>query len=544
MKFQVSHFELVTTLAMAVSLLPSQSMAMSTPSSLEKGIASIANWYDLSKARVNTTIASYVTLSERAEPVYAWSNWAGNQHANPAKIFKPKTVEELYTIIADAKTNNKKVRAAGTGHTWTTSSVVNQDGYMISVNDMNKIYTPVKGADGIWTVEVETGVTILELDNLLRNHNPPLAIASNIVIETVRYGGIMSMGCHGAATNARSMPDLVTEVKIVDSNGTLNTFSREKDPLEFSAATVNLGLLGIIYSYTFKVEPMFNLLMTDTHPLVNEYFSDPKIDGPKLKKMVLGNDGTQIYYWPFNTPFKGVDNDELWIKQWTRTTAAAKDNFLQDTFSDAVDTLEHILGSSIYNFINKNPKRTPYIIPLLYLTVKADSSVPMHAPNAIHYRAGIDKIPVLSMEMMFKVDENFENVVKAFRYVIDEVYNDAKDDKYPLNLTMDMRFIKSSDMIMSPAYDVDPEAIYCTMEIVAAKGTPGFEEASAKVAKYWMDNFNAKPHWSKMWEHVPGIIPYLRSKQGAQYDQFEAIRQKYDPNGMFLTETYSGLLGH
>ncbi|KAF9361950.1 hypothetical protein BGX26_009406 [Mortierella sp. AD094] len=110
------------------------------------------------------------------------------------------------------------------------------------------------------------------------------------------------------------MPDLVTQVKIVDSNGTLNTFTKDKDPVEFSAATVNLGLLGIIYSYTMKVEPMFNLKMRDTHPLVDDIFSYPKVEGPKHKSMVLINDQTQIFYRLLNTPLLSASSGILLVE--------------------------------------------------------------------------------------------------------------------------------------------------------------------------------------------------------------------------------------
>jgi hypothetical protein len=66
---------------------------------------------------------------------------------------------------------------------------------------------------------------------------------------------------HGAATHTRTLPDLVCEVQIIDASGTLNSFTHEKNAEEFSAACINLGLLGVIYSYTLRVEPMFNLRM-------------------------------------------------------------------------------------------------------------------------------------------------------------------------------------------------------------------------------------------------------------------------------------------
>ncbi|KAF9999460.1 hypothetical protein BGZ80_006560 [Entomortierella chlamydospora] len=409
---------------------------------------------------------------------------------------------------------------------------------------MSKIYQPVKGADGIWTVEVETGVTVKALDDFLRQYDPPLALPSNVVLTSVRYGGVLATGCHGAATHTRTLPDLVTQVKIVDSNGTLNTFTKDKDQVEFSAATVNLGLMGIIYSYTIKIEPMFNLKMTDTHPLYTDIFADPVAGGAKLKTMVLSNDQTEIFYWPFNTPLLGALNDHLWVKQWQRSNLTATDNSVKDTLGDALQSLEATLGSKAYEFMAANPSSTPYIVPIMYQAVVADDSVVLHAPNAIHYQAGIDDMPCLDLEMAFKVDDGFQNVVKAWKYVVDQVYTYANAGKYPLNLLMEMRFVKSSTMLMSPAYDEDPNAIYCMIEILSVVNTEGFDDFSAMIAKYWMDNFQAKPHWAKMWEHVPGIVPYLRQNSGARYDKFDAVRQKYDPNGMFMTGTFAGVLGH
>lgn len=122
------------------------------------------------------------------------------------------------------------------------------------------------------------------------------------------------------------------------------------------------------------------------------------------------------------------------------------------------------------------------------------------------------------------------------------MYEYADRGEFPLNLTMEMRFIKASQMMMSNAYDDDPDAVYCMMELLSVAHTKGFEEFSAKVAKYWIDEFQAKPHWAKMWEHIPNITPYLREQMRPRLEQFERIRGKYDPQGMFMNGTFAGLL--
>lgn len=75
--------------------------------------------------------------------------------------------------------------------------------------------------------------------------------------------------------------------------------------------------------------------------------------------------------------------------------------------------------------------------------------------------------------------------------VLPQVHEYAQRKEFPLNLMLEMRFLKASQMIMSNMYDEDPEAIYATMELVSAVNTKEFEEFSAKMAKYWMENYGS-----------------------------------------------------
>jgi hypothetical protein len=108
-----------------------------------------------------------------------WTNFANTLTAKPECLFYPRTLNDLQVIIREATKNKKKVRCVGTGHSW-SGTAVTQD-YMVSVNGMNQISNPVQGEDGAWTVTVESGVEVSQLDKFLREHNPPLALASNVV---------------------------------------------------------------------------------------------------------------------------------------------------------------------------------------------------------------------------------------------------------------------------------------------------------------------------------------------------------------------------
>ncbi|KAF9359339.1 hypothetical protein BGX34_008435, partial [Mortierella sp. NVP85] len=413
----------------------------------------------------------------------AWNNWSGTQTANPAQIFHPETIKDLTEIIQRAKSENKKVRCACSGYTWSSSSVVQEDGFLVVMNKMDKIYDPVHLEGDAWTVEIETGVQVKSLDDLLRKHDPPLALPSNVVLEKMRFGGILSLGCHGAATHSRTLSDLVHSVKIVDANGNVNVFSKDVDPVEFSAATVNLGLLGIIYSYTLRIEPMFKLHLRDTFHLYRDFLSSPERDGPKLKAIVESNDQTEIFYFPFNKKGPHASDDRMWVKSWRRTTdLPLTETPKQTKIKKRFQRMTMVIVNKLYRIMASNPHHTQSMKWVMFSMVINRVNKVLYAPDAIHFLDGVDNVHSTDMEMAFKVDENYENVVKAWSFVIEEMYGHASRGEFPLNIAIEMRFIKSSQMMMSYAYDDDPEAVYCMIEVLSATGTKGFEEFSAKVA--------------------------------------------------------------
>ncbi|KAF9153123.1 hypothetical protein BG015_004026 [Linnemannia schmuckeri] len=491
------------------------------------------------------------TKAHRAPKGRKWTNWAGNQTCRPSRLLRPTTVQDIVDIVKCAKEERKTIRCVASAHTWSSSSVV-EDGILVFVNKMTKIFPPAYTEGQGWTVELETGVTVRALDDYLRKHSPPLAMTANIVMDTACYGGMLALGSHGAATHSRTLSDLACEVKIVDSTGTLNTFTREKDPIEFSAAACNLGLLGVIYSYTLRVEPMFNLVMSDSYPLFMDLFDCPKQGGAWLKEMVLLNDQTQILYWPFNTHFKGKGEmkvgryakAEVWVKQWRRTDQPESVTSSWKLCRRVRQHIESSFGTSVLRIMAAKPKIAPAINSLIHQGLRRPGKKVLAVPDAIHFQGNLEAPIVVGLECVFKVDKGFERPCRAWRFAVDKVYEYAMCGKYPVNMTMDMRFIKSSDQIMSYVYDKDPEAIFCTVEILSAAKTKGFEDFSAMLAQHWMSEYKARVHWAKLWEHIPGIVPYLREQAGPQLDQFESIRQKYDPQGMFLNKTFAGVLGH
>ncbi|CAG8449768.1 6426_t:CDS:2 [Dentiscutata erythropus] len=91
------------------------------------------------------------------------------------------------------------------------------------------------------------------------------------------------------------MSDQLCSMKIVTGSGEVCELNEEVSESEFNAAKVNLGLLGIIYSSTFRVQPIYNLRMTDNFVPINEWLNPMNI-----KNLLESSDSIELFYWPFN----------------------------------------------------------------------------------------------------------------------------------------------------------------------------------------------------------------------------------------------------
>jgi len=79
------------------------------------------------------------------------------------------------------------------------------------------------------------------------------------------------------------------------------------------------------------------------------------------------------------------------------------------------------IGDKFVAITVANPLHTQLISWMVFSMVPHQVNKVLYAPDSIHYMDGVDKVKSLSVEMAFKVDENFENVVKAWSFVINEV---------------------------------------------------------------------------------------------------------------------------
>jgi hypothetical protein len=443
-----------------------------------------------------------------------WTNWSGNVSSRPECAFYPETRDDLIAIVNQARQAGKKIRIAGDSHSF--SPLVPTDEHMMLIRQLNNVTADTSDPNNP-LVTMECGANVFEVDNECRRHG--IALPANVVLKTVLYGGLIATGCHGSGWNNVTLSDLVQSIDIIDSSGQLRTYTEASVGADvMNAARLNLGLFGVIHKMTLRAVPMFNARNIDN---VRANMAETLAN---IKEIVTSHDYVDLFWWPFN--------DFLWLKIYDRTDEPVTQRPSRQIWDAIIDFFQTSAGRTAYNYLSSHPEQTPAFSKLLFRTLP-NRDVVEPIDRAIHYQDFINLLKVANTEFAFTIDPEFNNVQRAWQIVLDKTNEYAAQGKYPFNLTLNARFIKNSQTLLSPATGNEHT---CFIEILSFYNTPGWQEFSADVSLEWMKLPNAKPHWPKEFQQIPGIIPFIRQAYGENFNTFLRLRDELgvDPNRMFV----------
>jgi FAD/FMN-containing dehydrogenase len=448
-----------------------------------------------------------------------WENWGKTARCRPEYTFAPCSVEELYQIVHFASQQHKKIRLVTTGHSW--SALVPTDSILVSMNHFNRVAMDL--SDGAHPrVVIEVGATVKEVNDVLEKHG--YALPLNVVLESVRFGGLIATGSHGSGWNNRTLSDLVHSINLITAGGELRHFEHGVDSDEvMNAVRLNLGMFGIMIRMTLNVEKTWNVRTQDRRlpiPYVME----------NLKDLVLSHDNLDLFWWPFS--------EQMWVKSWHRSDApiTAKPRASASDYWGAA--ISGRMYREMLRLAHHVPSLTPLICRTMFLATPSVRDEVVEVVEAIHYRRAIEVAIMGCVEVGFKIDDDFTNVKEAIQLVFDANKTYAARHEYPFNVTMNVRFINNSRCLLSPAYG---EGHTCYIEFLSRTYQTGWEKFSGEVAAQWLKLPQAMPHWAKEFRHIPGVIEHIRSNFGQNIARFNAVKQQLgvDPENLFV----NGLLG-
>ena len=493
-------------------------------------------------------------------------NWGGTVDHTPAYTFVPRSKQGVMNIVRWAKSNNKRVRAAGYRHTWTSFYGANGDVTVSMLpldvaEQLPALHPDIDPANDLQGIKIvgtlnENGKTkgLCKIGASTSNEqfrrwcldhqggNWQWTVPLNVIMVEITYGGSNAPICHGAGWKNETLSDLVTEIEFVNANGELQIVN---DPQQLKAAAGCFGLLGIVTSITLKLDPMSYAVMQpkkkpvalcvpplsrgDVPAEVNmEGISDVDLQQAQRE---FERQCEQGYYAEW---FWFVFEEQGWINCWKNNGSREQAIDYPSPAETWFQEMQNYVGQLVLDFdlfeLLPGDVQAKMLAKAAMAVLPSEEKIVTPLIDALHFRRGVQNMRVLDIELEIPIPAREDDETKpdwsvcqrAWWDAIRLVYESAKgSDDTPMRLTLEMRVMGGSSILMAPQYGNTLGT--CSIEVLTHCNTPTAEWQAfkQKILDAWTayrdvegNLLNARPHWAKEWEgltvHNNPVKEYLR----------------------------------
>ena len=427
-----------------------------------------------------------------------WRNWSGEQRCRPLRIARPRTREGLILTLIEANEAERRIKVAGSGHSFTGAALT--DGTMVQIDLLDRILE-LDRPSGL--VKVEAGIGLGELNRRLDQRG--LALESLGDIDRQTLAGSISTATHGTGKRFRNLSSQVVSMELVGADGTLRELSESSDPEGWRAARVGIGALGAIYSVTLQTVTNFRIDRTDrARPLADVLAG---LDG-----FVDELDHFEFYVFPHT--------ETALCRESMRTQVPARPPSPAATYAQEVVLENWIAGAFV-----QVARHVPAAIPTLSRMAAAGTGKARRIDQS--YRVYASERRVKFTEMEYAIPR------ADAREAVERVLEIAARPEFEVCFPIEVRFVAGDDALLSPAHERDS----CYIAVHHDRHgdwQPYFEAVAAVMASY-----GGRPHWGK--RHKLGAAEL--SRLYPRFDDFKAIRGRLDPDGRFANPYTEQVLG-
>ncbi|GAA1582373.1 MULTISPECIES: D-arabinono-1,4-lactone oxidase [Kribbella] len=419
-----------------------------------------------------------------------WRNWSGTESATGIEVLRPGSVDELAAAVKTAAAQGKKLKAIGSGHSFTGCSVPEQ--VMVRLDGLSSILHADQ-ASGRVTVGAGTGLR--KLNAGLAAFDLAMANLGDIDKQTV--SGAISTGTHGTGAKLGGLATQLVGLDLVTADGSVLHCSAEVHPDVFAAARISVGALGVISSLTLQCVPAF-LLRAQEMPLP---LADV-LDG--FDEFADGNDHFEFYWFPHTEIALTKRNNRVGAG-----VAAAPVGRVRGWVDD------ELLSNKVFELTNRLAVRRPGTVPRI-------NRLASRALSAREYVDASYKVFCSERNVVFRESEYAvprENVVEVLRRLRDWIDTSGARIPFPI----EVRVAAADDIWLSTASG-RATAYIAIHQYHRLPHDPYFRAFERIVADY-----GGRPHWGKL--HTLTATD-LRARY-PRFDDFLAVRDRLDPHRVF-----------
>ncbi|MFF1407749.1 D-arabinono-1,4-lactone oxidase [Streptomyces sp. NPDC058294] len=427
-----------------------------------------------------------------------WRNWGGNVSARPARQVTPASVEELAAAVRRAREDGLKVKAVGTGHSFT--SIAATDGVLIRP----QLLTGIRDIDRTsMTVTVEAGTPLKRLNAALAREGLSLTNMGDIMEQTV--SGATSTGTHGTGRESGSIAAQIRALELVTADGSVLTCSEQENPDVFAAARVGLGALGVVTALTFAVEPLF-LLTAREEPMPLERVL------AEFDQLWAENEHFEFYWFPHT----GSTN----TKRNNRSAGPERPvGRLAGWFED------EFLSNGVFQLAQWAGLAAPATVPAIARI--SSRALSARTYTDIPYKVFTSPRRVRFVEMEYAVPRAaLTETLRELKAVVDR-------SGLRVSFPVEVRTAPADDITLSTASGRDSAYIAVHM----FRGTP--YQAYFTAAERVLTAHEGRPHWGKVHTRDADYLARVYPRFG----EFTALRDRLDPERLFQNDYVRRVLG-
>jgi len=428
-----------------------------------------------------------------------WTNWAGNQTAAGITVVRPRSTAEIAAVVKDARDTGKRVKPVGAGHSFT--SIAQPDDIQL-VLDRHANVVGLDAASGLITVAA--GMPLHRLNRVLADAGLSLTNLGDIDSQTI--AGAISTGTHGTGAAFGGLATQVRALRIVLADGSIADCDSDNRMELFNAVRVGLGALGVISTVTLQAEPAFALRAVEGPMPLDETLK-------QFDALADTNDHFEFYWFPHTAVALTKRNartslDELApLPRWRE--------WMSDEF----------LSNTVYGAVVDVGRRAPAAIrPLNRLSARALGSRTFTDQS---HKVFTSPRRVRFVEMEYAVPRAaIVDIVRELRSTIDVA-------GWRIPFPIEVRVAAADDIPLSTASG--RASAYLAVHMPTRTDYSGYFRAVERIAS----EVGGRPHWGKL--HFLDAAA-LRERY-PRFDEFVALRDKYDPTGVFRNAYLDRVLG-
>lgn len=426
-----------------------------------------------------------------------WRNWSGSVASAPREVIAPRSIAELAQVVGERGRAGRRVRVVGSGHSFTP--LAQTDDTLLRMDGLSGV-TDFDAERGL--VTVLGGTPLKQLGDALLERGVAQENLGDIDVQTIT--GAISTGTHGTGVGFGNLATQVAGLTLVTAAGEVIDVSPERDPDIFKAAQVSLGALGVIASVTLRVVPAKRLRYVTRRERLDSLLAH-------LDEYKRENSHFEFFWFPYT--------------QWAQAKFTNETDAQPTSANLWTEFNRVVLENGVFWGLSEISR----IAPATARTMCKVSAWGIASTSAVDYSHRLYATPreVRFQEMEYNIPaERFAEALGEIQVIIDR-------QRFAVNFPIECRFVKGDDIWLSPAYQRDSAYIAVHMY----RGMP--YEAYFRAVEEIFQRYDGRPHWGKM--HT------LRAASVAarypRWQDFLRVRAMLDPNGVFLNDYLSALLG-